>query len=45
MFETFAERGFDMSEESYKEQVELLGKEPESYEKFVEVTGKQWTQS
>lgn len=45
MFETFAERGFDMSGESYKEQVKLLGKEPESYAKFVEVTGKQWTQS
>ena len=45
MFETFADRGFDMSEENYKEQVELLEKEPESYKQFVEVTGKQWTQS
>lgn len=27
---------FDMTEAEYREQVELLGKEPESYEKFVE---------
>jgi uncharacterized protein YbjT (DUF2867 family) len=44
MYETFAERGFAMNETEYKKQLELLGKEPESYEKFVEVTAKEWTQ-
>jgi uncharacterized protein YbjT (DUF2867 family) len=43
MFETFAERGFSMNEKEYKEQLELLGKEPESYENFVESTAKEWT--
>ncbi|KAF3046785.1 hypothetical protein E8E11_009374 [Didymella keratinophila] len=43
MYETFAQRGFLMSEADYKEQVKLLGKEPESYEKFVELTAKEWT--
>jgi uncharacterized protein YbjT (DUF2867 family) len=45
IFETFAERRFDMSEENYKEQVEPLGKEPKSYKIFIEVIGKQWTES
>lgn len=43
MYETFAERGFSMNEADYKEQVQLLGKEPESYEKFVKSTAKEWT--
>lgn len=45
MYETFAERGFSMNEKDYKEQLELLKKEPESYENFVQSTAKQWTQS
>lgn len=43
MYETFAQRGFLMNETDYKEQLGLLGKEPESYEKFVERTAKEWT--
>jgi uncharacterized protein YbjT (DUF2867 family) len=42
MYETFAERGFSMNEADYKEQLELLRKEPESYEKFIDVAAKQW---
>jgi uncharacterized protein YbjT (DUF2867 family) len=45
MYETFAERGFAMNETEYREQLELLGKEPESYEKFVELAAKEWTQA
>jgi uncharacterized protein YbjT (DUF2867 family) len=45
MYETFAERGFSMSETEYKEQVELLGKEPESYERFVKLTAEAWTKA
>jgi len=42
MYEIFAKRGFGMTEEQYKEQVEVLGREPRSYEQFVEETGKMW---
>ncbi|PSN73154.1 NAD(P)-binding protein [Corynespora cassiicola Philippines] len=42
MFEMFEADAFGMSEAEYKDQVELLGKEPERYEKFVEATAKQW---
>jgi uncharacterized protein YbjT (DUF2867 family) len=42
MYETFAERGFAMSETEYRDQLELIGKEPESYERFVELAAKEW---
>jgi uncharacterized protein YbjT (DUF2867 family) len=42
MYETFAKHGFGMNEEEYKEQIEVLGREPRSYEQFVEETGKMW---
>jgi uncharacterized protein YbjT (DUF2867 family) len=42
MFEMFEEMPFGMNKEEYDEQVELLGKEPNSYEKFVEETAKSW---
>lgn len=42
MYETFAERGFAMDETDYKEQLQLLNKEPESYEKFVQSTAEEW---
>jgi uncharacterized protein YbjT (DUF2867 family) len=44
MFELFEAMPYDMTEEQYKEQVALLGKKAESYEKFVETTAKQWKQ-
>ena len=42
MYEIFAKRGFGTIEEEYKEQVEVLGREPRPYEQFVEETGKIW---
>ena len=42
MYELFETRAFDMTKEEYNEQVELLGKEPASYEKFVEDTARIW---
>lgn len=42
MFETFEEHPFGFSEAEYKDQVALLGKEAESYEEWVEATGKKW---
>lgn len=43
MYEGFEDIGpFGMTNEEYKEQLVLLGKEPESYEKYVERTAKQW---
>ena len=42
MYETFGARGFKMTEDNYKEQLELLGKEPESYESFVRSAAAQW---
>lgn len=44
MYEVFEAMPFGMTEEQYKEQVEFLGKEADSYEKFVESTCKQWKQ-
>ncbi|KAL5411218.1 hypothetical protein PMIN06_008609 [Paraphaeosphaeria minitans] len=44
MYEIFEEMPFGMTEEQYKEQVALLGKEADSYEEFVETTGKEWRQ-
>jgi hypothetical protein len=44
MYETFTEQGFAMNETEYREQLELLGKEPESYERFVELAAKEWAQ-
>ena len=42
-YETFEATGpFGMTEEEHKEQIVLLGKEPESYEEFVEITARQW---
>ncbi|KAK8130914.1 NmrA family protein [Apiospora sp. TS-2023a] len=42
MFETFAVYGFGMTEEQYRQQVELLGREPEDYAAWVKATGSQW---
>ncbi|WYZ34030.1 hypothetical protein EsH8_I_000306 [Colletotrichum jinshuiense] len=42
MYEQFEARGFAMSEKEYKLQVDLLGKEPEDYVRFVGDTGKLW---
>jgi uncharacterized protein YbjT (DUF2867 family) len=42
MYETFEVQEFGMTEENYEEQVKLLGKEPEKYEKFVEDTAREW---
>lgn len=42
MYETFAERGFSMNEINYNKQLELLKKEPRSYENYVQSTAKQW---
>ncbi|KAJ4290480.1 hypothetical protein N0V90_010697 [Kalmusia sp. IMI 367209] len=42
MLETFEAAPFGMTEAEYKDQVSLLGKEPESYEKFVGAAAKQW---
>lgn len=33
---------FGMTEEDYKTQRELLGKEPSDYEEFVKRTGAEW---
>ena len=45
MYELIEEAGpFVMTEEQYQEQIDLLGKEPESYEKYVEATAKRWTE-
>ncbi|GKT82460.1 transcriptional regulator [Colletotrichum tofieldiae] len=45
MYELFESVGFGMSEEDYKSQVELLGKEPEDYVQFVEETAKSWLEA
>ncbi|KAJ4355467.1 uncharacterized protein N0V89_003483 [Didymosphaeria variabile] len=42
MYEIFEAVPFGMTEDQYRDQVALLGKEAESYEKFVETTAKQW---
>lgn len=43
MYETFGKHGFGkFSEKQYQEQVELLGREPASYEDFVEKTAASW---
>jgi len=42
MYEIFEAQGFGMTKENYDEQVKLLGKEPEKYERFVEDTARQW---
>jgi uncharacterized protein YbjT (DUF2867 family) len=42
MLEGFEAQRFYMTKEDYDEQVKLLGKEPESYSKFVEETAKEW---
>lgn len=44
MYEIFEGTPFGMTENQYKEQVALLGKEAESYEEFVKATGKSWKQ-
>ncbi|PVH97028.1 NAD(P)-binding protein [Periconia macrospinosa] len=45
MLEQFAEEGIMMSEAEYQDQIALLGKEPESYEKFVEATANAWKEA
>ena len=42
MYEIFETKVFGMTEEEYEMQVELLGKEAESYERFVEETARKW---
>lgn len=42
MYKCFDRTPFGMTERDYQDQVELLGKEPNRYEKFVEETGKVW---
>jgi uncharacterized protein YbjT (DUF2867 family) len=42
MYEAFGEHGFGMSEEEYRLQVEVLGKEPDDYSQWVQETGSQW---
>lgn len=43
MYETFDQRGFNMTEADYNDQLALLRKEPGSYEEFVRSTAKEWT--
>lgn len=43
MFEFFEEVRFGISEAEYKEQVEFLGKEADSYETFVKSSVEKWT--
>ena len=40
MYDTFAEEAFGMSEDEYRLQVEVLGKEPEDYEAWVREVGR-----
>ncbi|KAL8690899.1 MAG: hypothetical protein Q9218_003751, partial [Villophora microphyllina] len=42
MYELFEKLKFGMSEEEYKTQTELLGKEASSYEDFVKKTAAEW---
>lgn len=42
MFEGFAAMGFGMGEEEYQAQVEVLGREPQAYEGWVEEMAKRW---
>lgn len=42
MYDIFEVERFGMTEQQYAEQVSFLGREPESYEAFVENTAKQW---
>ncbi|KAK4548596.1 hypothetical protein LTR36_009506 [Oleoguttula mirabilis] len=42
VYEYFSEQGFGMSDAEYRKQVELLGREPESYEEWVEKTVRGW---
>jgi len=42
MYEMFNEYSFSMTEADYRNQVALLGKEPASYEEFVERTANGW---
>lgn len=44
MYQLFNSMGFGMTEEEYKTQKELLGKEPSGYEEFVKRTGTVWKQ-
>jgi nucleoside-diphosphate-sugar epimerase len=44
MYEAFSRVGFGMTHDQYELQIELLGKEPEDYAKWVEETGKSWRQ-
>lgn len=42
MYEIFEQMGFGMSDEEYAEQLKLLGKEPEDYEKWVAGVVEEW---
>ena len=45
MYEFFENHVFGMTEDEYRDQVQLLGTEPASYEKFVDDTVKSWKSS
>lgn len=42
MYEAFGEYGFDMTEEEFQLQVEVLGKQPDDYAQWVLEMGSQW---
>jgi hypothetical protein len=42
MYGVFQDHGFGMTEEQYEHQVKFLGREPSSYEAFVEKTAQEW---
>ncbi|KAJ5634734.1 hypothetical protein N7528_002576 [Penicillium herquei] len=42
MVEAFSSRKLEMSSEEYQDQVELLGKEPECYEAWIQQVGASW---
>jgi len=44
MYEGFRDYGFGPTEEQYKTQLALLGREPEVYEDFVAEVAKEWRQ-
>ncbi|KAK8015047.1 hypothetical protein PG990_008343 [Apiospora arundinis] len=42
MYEFFAVHGIGMTEEQYRQQVELLGREPDDYVEWVKSSARQW---
>ena len=39
MYDALVEQGFPLTDEEYRQQVELLGREAHGYKEFVEKTG------